>query len=133
VAVAFHPSALRHVHEFESLAPDIQGIFLEWLVAQEIWRRSVLGGQADPEAIGFWNSKEHEIDFVTPDKHFIEVKRGKAGPIEFSWFSGVFPKDHLTVICNSPFTAKQVTGFTIDEFLLSAPASLMDGEQLAPF
>jgi predicted AAA+ superfamily ATPase len=49
---------------------------MEWLVAQEIWRRSVLGGQSNPEAIGFWASKEHEVDFVTPDKDFIEVKRG---------------------------------------------------------
>jgi predicted AAA+ superfamily ATPase len=128
VAIAFHPSSLRYVHEFENLSPDTQGIFLEWLVAQEVWRRSVLGGQSNPEAIAFWASKEHEIDFVTPDKDFIEVKRGKASPLDFSWFSKVFPRDHLTVICSSPFTSKQVTGITIESFLLSARTSLIYGE-----
>jgi hypothetical protein len=65
---------------------------------------------------GFWASKEHEIDFVTPDKDFIEVKRGKASPIDFGWFSKVFPRDRLTVICSSPFKSRQVTGVTIEEF-----------------
>ncbi len=128
VAIVFHPSSLRYVHEFENLSPDIQGVFMEWLVAQEIWRRSVLGGQSNPEAIGFWASKEHEIDFVTPDKNFIEVKRGKTSPMDFSWFSRIFPRDHLTVICRSPFTSKQVTGVTMEEFLLSAPTSLVYSE-----
>ncbi len=125
VAVAFHPSSLRQVHEFEGLAPEIQGAFMEWLVAQEVWRRSVLEGQSNPEAISFWTSKEHEIDFVTPDKKFIEVKRGGANPLEFSWFSKVFPHDRLTVICSTPFTSKQVTGMTMEEFLLSALSTLV--------
>jgi predicted AAA+ superfamily ATPase len=124
VAIAFHPSALRHVHEFENLSPELQGTFIEWLVAQEIWRRSVLKGQANPEAMSFWMSKEHEVDFVTPDLKFIEVKRGQASPLEFSWFSKIFPKDELTVVCNTPFKSKQVTGMAIEEFLLSAPTSL---------
>ncbi len=128
VAIAFHPSSLRYVHEFDSLAPDLQGVFMEWLVAQEIWRRSVLTGRTNPEAMGFWASKEHEIDFVTPDKEFIEVKRGKAVPMDFSWFSRTFPRDHLTVICRSPFTSRQVTGVTMEDFLLSAPTSLPYGE-----
>ncbi len=71
---------------------------------------------------------EHEIDFVTPERDFIEVKRGKAGLIDFSWFSRIFPRDHLTVICRSPFTSKQVTGVTLEEFLFSAPTSLVYSE-----
>ena len=101
---------------------------MEWLVAQEIWRRSVLGGRSNPEAIGFWASKEHAIDFVTPDREFIEVKRGKASPMDFSWFSRIFPRDYLTVICRSPFASKQVTGVTLEEFLLSARTSLVYSE-----
>jgi predicted AAA+ superfamily ATPase len=128
VAVAFHPSSLRYVHEFENLAAGMQGTFVEWLVAQEIWRRSVLAGGHNPEAIAFWASKEHEVDFVAPDHGFIEVKRGKASAMEFSWFSRVFPRDHLTVICNTPFTARQVTGLTIEDFLLQAPTSLVYNE-----
>jgi predicted AAA+ superfamily ATPase len=128
VAIAFHPSSLRHVHEFFSLSSELQGAFMEWLVAQEIWRRSVLEGHANPEAVSFWASKEHEIDFVTPDYKFVEVKKGKASPLEFGWFSKVFPKDHLTVICSSPFKSRQITGVTIEEFLLSSPSSLTYGE-----
>ncbi|MBI5299637.1 MAG: ATP-binding protein [Deltaproteobacteria bacterium] len=128
VAIAFHSSSLKYVHEFENLPSEIQGIFIEWLVAQEIWRRSVLMGRANPETISFWASKEHEIDFVTPNLNFIEVKKGQAGPLEFSWFSKIFPKDELTVICNTPFTSKQVTGMTIENFLLSAPTSLAYNE-----
>jgi predicted AAA+ superfamily ATPase len=119
VAIAFHPSSLRQTHEFENLPPPLQGIFIEWLVAQEIWRRSVLAGSENPEAISFWTSKEHEVDFVTPDLKFFEVKRGQAYPLEFSWFPCVFPKEELTVICSTPFRSKQVTGITIEDFLLS--------------
>jgi uncharacterized protein len=116
--VAFHPSAPRFVHEFDALPPEIQAQFLEWLVAQEIWRRSVLAGESDPEALGYWSSKEREIDFVTPSQDFIEVKRGRAGPLDFAWFGKVFPQASLTVVCNSPFEAKQVRGITIEEFLM---------------
>lgn len=122
--VAFHPAALRHVHEFEALSPQTQAVLLEWLVAQEIWRRAVLEEAGNPEAIGFWTSKEHEIDFVAPDRQMVEVKRGRAGPLDFTWFSRVFPKGFLTVICNTPFTSKHVTGVTIEQFLLSAPTKL---------
>jgi len=128
VAIAFHPSSLRYVHEFEMLSPDMQGTFIEWLVAQEIWRRSVLEGRSEPESISFWESKEHEIDFVTPDRKFIEVKRGQANPLEFSWFSKIFPNDELTVICNTPFRTKQVTGVVLEKFLLSAPTTLAYNE-----
>jgi len=122
--VAFHPSAPHYIHEFDALPPETQGQFLEWLVAQEIWRRSVLAGQSNPEALGYWSSKEHEIDFVTPSQEFIEVKRGRAGPLDFTWFEKVFPKARLTAICEGPFEAKAVTGMTAEQFLLSAPTSL---------
>ncbi len=124
VAIALHPAAPRYVHEFEALAPETQSSFLEWAVAQEIWRRSVLAGHPNPEAIGYWASKEHEIDFVSPEGELIEVKRGRAGPLDFSWVAKTFPKSHLTVICNSPFQAQRVTGVTIEEFLLGAPTRL---------
>jgi predicted AAA+ superfamily ATPase len=123
-AIAFHPFAIRHVHEFEMLSPEVQASFLEWLVAQEIWRRSVLKKCDQPEALGFWASKDHEIDFVTPNKELIEVKRGRAGPLDFTWFNKVFPKEKLTVICNSPFETKQIAGMTIEQFLLSTPTTL---------
>ena len=116
--MSFHPAAPRYVHEFEALDPETQAKFMEWLVAQEIWRRSVLAGVYNPESLGFWASKEHEIDFVAPDHRLIEVKRGKAGPLDFTWFAKIFPKSHLIVICQNPFKTKQITGVTIEDFLL---------------
>jgi len=130
-AVAFHPSGLRYVHEFEHLAPKIQSTFLEWLVAQELWRRSVLARVDNPEAIGFWASKDHEIDFVTPDGKFFEVKRGAANPLEFAWFPKIFPKEELTVICTTPFESKQVRGITVEQFLLETPSNLFFSETLS--
>ena len=122
--IAFHPSAPRYVHEFEMLSPETQGEMLEWLVAQEIWRRSILAGDENSESLGFWASKEHEIDFVTPNREFIEVKRGKAGPLDFAWFAKTFPKSQLTVVCQNAFQSGQVTGITIEDFLLSSPTHL---------
>ncbi len=127
-AVAFHPSSPRHVHEYEALDAKTQSIFLEWLVAQELWRSAVLAGTENPEAIGFWASKEHEIDFVAHDREMIEVKRGRAGPLDFGWFHKAFPKKHLTVICDTPFSSEKITGITIEEFLLRSPTKLYYAE-----
>lgn len=121
---ALHPASLRQIHEFENLAPEQQGILMEWLVAQEIWRQSILADVDNPERIGYWTSKEHEIDFVTPQGEFVEVKRGKTNPIEFGWFSKIFPKHRLTVICSTPFETNQIKAMTLEEFLLRAPTSL---------
>lgn len=123
-AVCFHSSSMRHPHEFDRLDPDTQSMMIEWLVAQEIWRRGVLEEVDNPEAIGFWASKEHEIDFVTPQRKLIEVKKGKAGPLDFTWFEKTFPKKKLTVICKTPFQTRSITGITIHDFLLRAPTSL---------
>lgn len=128
VAANFHPAQPRYIHEYEALSEKEQGMFLEWLVAQEIWRRSVLKGVENPEAFGFWASKDHEIDFVTPNGEMIEVKRGRAGALDFTWFPKIFPKQELTVICNNPFTAQQVQGMTIEKFLLNAPTDLYYAE-----
>ncbi|MBM4386570.1 MAG: ATP-binding protein [Deltaproteobacteria bacterium] len=117
-ATAFHPSTPRRINEYEEMEPQIQSHFLEWLVAQELWRRAVLSDAENPEAIGFWASKEHEIDFVTPEGQMIEVKRGKSNPLEFVWFTKVFPGRHLKVITDTPFRSKHVTGLTIEQFLM---------------
>ncbi len=119
VAIAFHEAGIRSPDAFTALPSTYQGMFYEWLVAQEIWRRSVLARIDNPEAIGFWQSKEHEVDFVTPKNNFIEVKRGTSGPIEFTWFAKTFPKKQLTVICQNTFETEQVRGITMEDFLLS--------------
>lgn len=120
-AVAFHPATLRTVADFEALDSSLQAKFLEWLVAQELWRRAVLNRYENPEALGFWQSKNHEIDFVTADGCFLEVKLGKTNPLEFSWFGNTFPKKNLTVISQSRYSSQNVTSMSIHEFLLSEP------------
>ena len=118
VVVAWHPSGLRSIHDYETLLPSEQAVLIEWLVAQEVWRRSVLNGNDSPERMTFWQSKQNEIDFVIEDNKFLEVKRGQASPLDFAWFPKVFPKGHLQVICSTPFQSRQVTGITIHDFLL---------------
>lgn len=116
--MAFHPGALRALSELEKISADAISTLLEWMVAQELWRRAVLANAENPEAIGFWASKEHEIDFVTHDESLIEVKRGRAGPLDFTWFPKIFPKRTLTVVCATPFATDRVRGVTMEDFLL---------------
>jgi predicted AAA+ superfamily ATPase len=118
--VALHPSSIRYLHEFEVLSNETKGVWLEWLIAQEIWRRTCLESPAvDAERLGFWKSANHEIDFVTHDQVLIEVKWGTTGPLDFSWFSKSFPGSQLLVISQSQFQTKQVRGITPHEFLLN--------------
>lgn len=131
-AMAFHPSAPRHVHEIESLPGETRAVLLEWLVTQEVWRRAVLAGREEAESIGFWKSETHEIDVVTPAHELIEVKLGRAGPLDFTWFPKVFPKRSLTVVCENRFQTDTVTGVTIEDFLMSeespSTGSTADGQ-----
>lgn len=118
-AIAFSPFRLRHVHEFEALPAPEQAKLMEWMVAQELFRRAALHQPRWEETIGFWQSAEHEIDFVVPEtEEMIEVKLGKAGPMDFTWFPRIFPKRHLTVVCSTPFETDQVRGITLHDFLL---------------
>jgi predicted AAA+ superfamily ATPase len=96
---AWHPAALRHVHEFEALDERTRAALAEWLVAQELWRRAAWAG-TDPEALGFWRSRDHEIDFVAGREEWIEVKVGRAGPLE----------------------TERIRGVTLHDFLLEGPA-----------
>lgn len=120
-AVAFHPKRLRTVADFQALDQSSQGQLTEWLVAQEVWRRSVLHAADNPERVCFWQSREHEIDFVTPAGDWIEVKRGATSALEFSWFSQNFPRQELTVVGTDRFEARHIRGVDLEYFLLSEP------------
>lgn len=116
-AVACDPRNLRTLEDFHLMAPEIQGRWYEWVVAQELWRRAAIRGEAFPENMFFWKSKEHELDFVIDSDRFIEVKRGKTGPLDFAWFHRVFPKGRLTVVGSSRFETDHVAGVTLEDFL----------------
>jgi predicted AAA+ superfamily ATPase len=116
-ASAWHPSRPRRAGNFHALPEPEQGALLEWLVAQELFRRAALRGDEFPEVMSFWQSGEHEIDFVLGDQTFVEVKRGKTSPLDFAWFPRCFPKGHLTVVSDSRYETDRIRGVTPDEFL----------------
>ncbi|MEW6751947.1 MAG: AAA family ATPase [Candidatus Latescibacterota bacterium] len=117
VAVAWHPARIRSVQEYRALPEQDQARLLEWLVAQEIWRCAAVRGEETPEVMHFWQGREHELDFVLPPDRFVEVKRGKASPVEFAWWPRSFPKGQLTVVNAAPFQAERMVGMTMEEFL----------------
>jgi predicted AAA+ superfamily ATPase len=129
-ALAFHPRKISYIHEVKNLEGQERAAIHEWIVAQELWRRYNLKNQLQNieygpvETFGYWASKEHEIDFVTPDQKLFEVKAGKASALEFSWFSKVFPQSSLTVVCESEFSSPSVRGVTLESFLYSAETGL---------
>lgn len=120
---AWHPATLRYVHEFEALDARTRGMLVEWLVAQELWRRAAWAG-AEPEGLGFWQSRDHEVDFVARGEEWIEVKIGRAGPLDFSWYPKTFPRGRLTVICATPFETERIRGVTLQDFLLEGPSRM---------
>jgi predicted AAA+ superfamily ATPase len=114
-ALAWHPARIRRVEDLLQLQPTQLGAWYEWVVAQELWRRAVVG--VSDEGIYFWQSKQHEIDFVVTN-HFYEIKTGKTSPSECQWFSKLFPKDHLIIISSERFETGFCTSITMEDFLL---------------
>lgn len=117
-AVAWSPDRLRSPAEFEFLDPGVQGTWIEWLVAQEIFRRRAVIGDQLPEMMSHWQGGGHELDFVIDEERFIEVKRGSCSPMDFSWFPRTFPRAKLLVIGQGRFEAGPVRGITLEEYLL---------------
>ncbi|MBI3926364.1 MAG: ATP-binding protein [Armatimonadetes bacterium] len=117
-AVAWHPSHPRSPAEFRALPADEQGKWLEWLVAQELWRNAAIRGDDSPEAMAYWQSKTHEIDFVLSADWLLEVKRRRVTPLEFAWFRGCFPRSRLTVIAANAFETERIRAMSLEQFLL---------------
>ncbi len=92
-------------------------MWLEWLVAQEIYRRRCIGGEEVPELLLFWQAKNHEVDFVLEPGSFVEVRRGGTGPLDFQWFEKTLPYARLIVVGEDRFRARSVRGITLEDFL----------------
>jgi predicted AAA+ superfamily ATPase len=116
-ATVWSPDAPRTPDDFECLPAARQAAWHEWAVAQELFRRAAIRGESDPERLPYWQGGNHEIDFVVGGDRFIEVERGQASALDFTWFSKALPRGHLTVVCASPFEADRVRGITLDTFL----------------
>lgn len=116
--LAFHPAKIRFVDDLETLSPHYKGFLREVVVAQELVRRLHFRGMDKEVTLGFWKNEKHEVDFVTSQEDFYEVKVGKVTPQEFNWFPRIFPKKKLNVICDSSFETDHVRAMTLHEFLL---------------
>lgn len=99
------------------MSNERQGVWYEWAVAQELFRRRALAGEDEPERIPFWQGGDHEIDFVQRAGAFVEVKRGRATALDFAWFGKTFPRARLEVICSTPFETDRVRGRSLHDFL----------------
>jgi predicted AAA+ superfamily ATPase len=121
VAAAWSPERLRSVDDFERLPADAQGKWWEWLVAQELWRRAAMSGAEFPERMHYWQSTEHEIDFVLDRETYLEVKSGRTNALEFAWFARTIPRARLLVIGSNRYDAQSVTGRTMEDFLAQVP------------
>ncbi len=118
-ATAWHPGHIRCPADFHALSTHDQAVLLEWVVAQECWRRAAIRGDEIPDRFVFWQNEAHELDFVLSPDELIEVKRGQSGPFDFGWFPRTFPKANLTVVSSSRFDTDQIHGITLSDFLLS--------------
>ena len=117
-AAAWHPRHIRTPGDYLELPADVQAAWMEWAVAQECWRRAALRGEDSPELMHYWQGGSHELDFVLGSAEFLEVKRGRTGPLDFAWFPKTFPDGRLTVVSASRFETDQVVGVTLEDFML---------------
>jgi predicted AAA+ superfamily ATPase len=102
----------------ERSSGEEKGIWWEWAVAAELFRRAAKEGHPSPLQSLFWRSEKHEIDFVRRGKPWIEVKAGRASPFEFEWFVRAFSREKLIVVSADRFDGKAVRGVTLEDFLL---------------
>lgn len=119
VATAYSENRIQSIQDFQNLDPVEQGKWYEWLVAQELVRRSSLRGENLLSPLAFYQTKDHEIDFVQDNNPWIEVKRGKSSPLSFSWFAQTFPKEKLIVIATNSFETSTIQSLSLEDFLLS--------------
>jgi predicted AAA+ superfamily ATPase len=118
-AVAFDRSRLRTVADFRGLAPEVQGRWLEWLVAQEIARRAARRGDDTPEMLHYWQGGEHELDAVVSPQLLLEVKRGASSPLDFAWFQRTFTGANLWIVGSTRFESDRIRGLTVEDLLLA--------------
>lgn len=117
-AIAFDRSGLRTVADFRALPEPVQGRWFEWLLAQEIWRRRALRGEPTPEQLAYWQTGDHELDYVVRPDLLFECKRGSSSALEFAWFAKTFPKAELWIVGRDRFDGARIRGRTFADVLL---------------
>jgi predicted AAA+ superfamily ATPase len=102
----------------ESASGEERGMWWEWAVAAELFRRAATAGDTLPLQSLYWRSDRHEVDFVRRDRPWIEVKAGKASPFDFGWFTANAPRERLIVVNTERFDGTAIRGVTLEDFLL---------------
>lgn len=117
-AICWHPEKPRTIADLKNLDKDLGALF-EWTVAQEIWRQICIKSNNElSEHINFWQSQDHEIDFILPDINvYLEVKVGSTQPTDFIWFLNTFNNQELTVINKNSFETQKINGISLENFL----------------
>jgi predicted AAA+ superfamily ATPase len=77
-AVSWHPQHIRTPADFHALAPNHQAVLLEWLVAQECWRRAAVRGAEMPELMSFWAVPHGHLTVVGASKFETDQVVGEA-------------------------------------------------------
>jgi len=114
VAVAFSRDQVRSVSDFRRMSCESQGNWIEWLVAQELFRRRCVAGVEIPELFNHFSQGDEEVDFILDPSHWLEVKRGQASPHEFA----IVPNGvELQVICSNKLDLNHISGVTLRDFL----------------
>ncbi|MBF0104996.1 MAG: ATP-binding protein [Deltaproteobacteria bacterium] len=121
VPITFSSQRVRTLEDFIAIPDHEKGRWIEWVIAQELWRRSAIAGEDSPEQQYFWKSDEHEVDFIFKDR-FFESKLGDTEISRFMWFPKVFKNQTLEVVCATKKSQKTTAGFckilSLEEFLL---------------
>jgi len=119
IAMCMHPRKPRTIAELKAIPSATFAAILEWLVAQELWRRAC-NTNTNSDFLNFWQTSQHEVDFVVPDENlWLEVKSGKEQPSNLLWFTKHTNNDQiLTIINQTKFDTQRIKGITMEEFLL---------------
>lgn len=118
-AMCMHPAKPRTIEELKSFSSEMLAPVLEWVVAQEIYRQGCIAN-INIDFLNFWQTNDHEIDFVIPEKDlYIEVKSGHYQATNFLWFTKhFFGGEKLIVVNKDVFDSKIVNGIRLQDFLL---------------
>jgi len=116
-AACWSPSRPRSARDLDALPAEVMGRWLEWAVAQELFRRRCIAGEELPELLLHWQSKEHEVDYL-------EVERWVTTPVDYAWFERALPRGRLLVVGNASFEARSVRGVYLEEFLRGGEGAL---------
>jgi predicted AAA+ superfamily ATPase len=120
LAASSSPFNVRTAEALSLLPKEEYSKWLEWLVAQELWRRRVIANIESPEELAFYNDHGKKIDFLLDENSGLEVKSGQASPDEFNWIKQKYPSLNLSVICKNKLPEWIAKSLSIEEFLLTA-------------